>query len=242
MYSVVMMMALTAGGETPAFGGRGCHGCSGGCYGGYSCGGCSGGGCHGGRGGLFGRRHGCHGCCGGGYSCGGCYGGGYGCSGSGCWGGGYGGCYGGGYGCSGGGCWGGYGGCYGGGGCWGGGYAAPGGMMMQPSTGTGTGTGTKGGEGKGEELGRATQAPATIVVSLPADARLTIDDRPTTSKSELRTFVSPALPVGNDYSYTLKAEIVRDGQTLTATKQVSVRAGQESRVALEFPASRVASR
>jgi uncharacterized protein (TIGR03000 family) len=218
MYSVVMMMALTAGGEAPAFGGRGCHGCSGGCYGGYSCGG---GGCHGGRGGLFrGRRHGCHG----GSSCGGgCYGGGYGC-------------YGGGYGCHGGG----YGGCTGGYGSCTGGYGCGGGMMVPQGPPKKSTEGEE--KGKGGETSQATQAPATIVVSLPADARLMIDDRPTTSTSELRTFVSPALPVGNEYSYTLKAEIMRDGQTLVTTKQVPVRAGQESRVTLEFPAPRVASR
>jgi uncharacterized protein (TIGR03000 family) len=88
MYSVVLMMAMTTGGEAADFGGRGCRGCCGGCYGG-----CYGGGwgCHGCRG-----RRGCHGCYGGGCYGGGCYGGG--CYGGGCYGGG---CYGGG-GCCGG--------------------------------------------------------------------------------------------------------------------------------------------
>src|SRR5262245_23923565 len=91
MYSVVLLMAVTTGGEA-ADSGRGCRGCRGYCGGCYcSCGGCYGGGCH--R-----ARKGCHGCYGGGcyasYGYGGCYGGGYG----GCYGGAVvsSGCYGGG--------------------------------------------------------------------------------------------------------------------------------------------------
>src|SRR5437899_2523844 len=75
MYSVVLMMAMTTGGEVPAFhrsgGGSSC-GCSG-----YVCGG--GGCCHGGR--VYGGG----GCCHGGrvYGGGGCCHGGYGCCGGG---------------------------------------------------------------------------------------------------------------------------------------------------------------
>jgi uncharacterized protein (TIGR03000 family) len=74
MYSMVLMAALTSGGDVPDFGRHGCHGCWGGCYGCW-------GGCYGGWGG-------CYGC----YGWGGCYGGWGGCYG--CWGG-YGGCWGG---------------------------------------------------------------------------------------------------------------------------------------------------
>src|SRR5438552_16029834 len=112
MYSIVLVMALGSGADTPtmdlgpdyqeayrsiaghvAYRGRRRHGCNGGCNGG---------------------------CYGGGY--GGCYGGGYG---AGCHGG-YGGCYGGGYGA---GCHGGYGGCSGG-------YGYSGGPAYGPAPGT----------------------------------------------------------------------------------------------------------
>ena len=46
--------------------------------------------------------------------------------------------------------------------------------------------------------------------------------------------VEPPLQPGRSYRYTLKAEIVRDGQTLTTTRDVNVRAGQETDVNLEF--------
>jgi uncharacterized protein (TIGR03000 family) len=78
-------------------------------------------------------------------------------------------------------------------------------------------------------------APATVVVSLPADATLKVDGVTTQSTTELRTFATPVLPVGQAYHYTLTAAVVRDGQTLTATQQVTVQAGVTSRV--ELPAT-----
>ena len=246
MYSVVLLMALSGGAETPAADCAGCYG--GGCYGGY---GCNGGGCHGG--GLF--SHGCrggglfsHGCRGGGLFSHGCHGG-SGCNGGGCHGG---------YGCNGGGCHGGglfhrgghgchgcNGGCYGGYGCNGGCHGA--------AVGCAGGAGCAGCEGapapapapmpapapdkkktkSGEEANLS--APATVIVSLPAEATLKVDDYLTTSKSATRLFVTPALTRGQEFSYTLTGEIVRDGKPVVATKQVTVRAGEETRVAIEFP-------
>ena len=96
MYSVVLLMALSGGGDVPAFGHHdGCSGCTGyvsccGCCGGYvvSCSGCSGccggwashsactgcsGDCHGSKHHFFGKhRHSHSSCCGG--CCGGCHG------------------------------------------------------------------------------------------------------------------------------------------------------------------------
>jgi uncharacterized protein (TIGR03000 family) len=78
-------------------------------------------------------------------------------------------------------------------------------------------------------------APATIVVSLPADATLTIDGAATKSTAAVRQFATPVLTPGESFHYTLTASVVRDGQTLTATEQVTVRAGQTSRI--ELPAT-----
>jgi hypothetical protein len=83
VFTTILLLAVTAGGEAADFGRRGgCNGCSGGCFG--SGGGCYG--CNGGRsglfggGGLFGRKHnGCNGCSGVVYS--GCSAS-YGCSGT----------------------------------------------------------------------------------------------------------------------------------------------------------------
>ena len=260
MYSVVLLMALSGGVETPAADGcAGGYACGGGaCAGGY---GCNGGGCHGGRlfgghgchgGGLF-SGHGCHGrlfsghgCHGGsscaGYSgcsgCAGCSGGhrlfggglfhrcnGGGCNGGGC----HGGCYGGG--CAGGGCYGG--GCAGGVvGCNGSAPATAPAEAPKPMPAP---------KEKGKEAGIS--APATIIVSLPADAKLKVDDYVTTSTSATRVFVSPTLAAGKEYSYTLTGEIAREnGNPVVATKRITVRAGEETRVTLEFPTISVASK
>jgi uncharacterized protein (TIGR03000 family) len=76
---------------------------------------------------------------------------------------------------------------------------------------------------------------ATIVVSLPADAKLTIDGEATTSTSDHRVFLSPSLPTGQAYHYTLKAEIVVDGKTQVVSEVVAVRAGEETKVTLSAP-------
>jgi uncharacterized protein (TIGR03000 family) len=183
------------------------------------CGGCYGGGCHGGRR-HGGRGHGCCGCYGGGCY-GGCYGGG--CYGGGCYGGGYGGYV----------CGGGYG--YGGG-CYGGGTVMPY-VPAKPMPGPGP---VKPGGGKKTGLDNA--APATIVVNVPADAKLMIDDYVARSTSAERTFVSPALPSGKEFHYTLKAEFNDNGQVRTRTETVTVRAGEVTRVNLSPTGSSVAAR
>jgi uncharacterized protein (TIGR03000 family) len=93
---------------------------------------------------------------------------------------------------------------------------------------------------RGEETRLA--APATIVVSLPADATLRVEDYLTVSKTATRVFVSPALDAGKEFHYTLTGELQRDGKPVVSTKRITVRAGEETRVALEFPLAAVASK
>jgi uncharacterized protein (TIGR03000 family) len=83
--------------------------------------------------------------------------------------------------------------------------------------------------------------PATLVVSLPASARLTVDGTPTRSTSGLRTFTSPTLEPGKTFAYTLTASYTRDGQPVSVTKRVKIEAGQTVKVSLHS-ATAVASR
>ncbi len=86
------------------------------------------------------------------------------------------------------------------------------------------------------------QAPtntAKLYVTLPADAKLTIDGTPTVSTSETRVFESPSLTPGKTFYYVLKATVVRDGKTETVTKEVTVRAGEDTRVRIEIPETAV---
>jgi uncharacterized protein (TIGR03000 family) len=219
MYSVVLMMAVTTGAEAPELGRHGCnggYGCSG-----YSCGGggCYGGGCYGGGGcfgGCSGWGGGCHG---GGLFGGGCHGGGRGCHGGGLFSGRHG-CHGGNScGC----CGGGYGGCYGG--CVGG-YGCTGCIGIAPAVETKPPLKEM---PKEEEI----SAPATLVVTLPANAKLSIDDTVTTPKNvTTRVFETPALKGGRDFSYTLKAEFEHEGKPVVVSKKVAVRAGAETTVSL----------
>ncbi len=207
MYSVVLMMALSGSAESADFGHhkKGCSGCSGA----VSCSGyvgCSGCSCSGGHA----RKHHKHkhrSRCSGCTGCNGCTG--YvGCTGS--------------NGCTG------YVGCTGGVGCAGGevvpyqgGTVPPAKMMPKEKIPT-------------PPAKTEAQAPATIIVSLPAEARLTVDGNATSSTSERRTLVTPAIETGADFVYTLRAEIVRDGRTVVETQLVTVRGGETTNVPFTF--------
>src|SRR5262249_8096817 len=84
-------------------------------------------------------------------------------------------------------------------------------------------------------------APATIIVTLPTDAALTVDDTPTRSTTGRRVFLSPPLEPGKTFHYTLKAQAMRDGKPVTTTQRIEVRAGDTTRVELALP-ERVARR
>jgi uncharacterized protein (TIGR03000 family) len=205
MYSVVLMAALAAGESTPELFFR--HGCYGGGWGCYGGGGWGGGGC-------YGWGHSCRGY---GICYGGCYGACYGsyASAVGGWGMPYG-CYGPGYAC--------------GGGC--GGYMSPAyGVPMAPVVGPKTEPGTVKPEGDGkkpknggdEEVGTSNRA--RLIVNLPSDGKLYVDDRPIRDAAPQKTFQTPALAKGQKYYYEVRAEVMRDGKPVSETRRVIVRAG-----------------
>ena len=222
MYGVVLMMAMAGGAETPALFNRGCKGCSGcsgtvtyscsGCTG-YSCSGCSG--CSGHRTHKWKRSKGCCGyatCCGYVTCCGAPV---VACCGSpvvSC-------------------------------------YGSP--VMSHPAPVISHPVtpivppvdGKKIEKLKKPPVDNETveAAPARITITVPSDARVSIDGTMTTSTETTRTFESPILLNGKSYSYTFKAEFVRDGKEVVVTREVSVKAGTDVTVSLENP-SVVASR
>ncbi|MBA4067831.1 MAG: hypothetical protein C0501_29855, partial [Isosphaera sp.] len=80
--------------------------------------------------------------------------------------------------------------------------------------------------------GGAGSGRATVVVRLPADAKLFVDARPLNLTGAERKFVSPELPAGGEFAYRFRAEYERDGETVSVTRRVAVRAG--ATVAVEF--------
>lgn len=210
MYSIVLLAAMSASPETPDF----CCKKGGGYSQAYA-------GCYGGWGGQ-GWGYGGGGCCF-------CGKGGYG-------GGGYG------YGGGGGGCClcnilscfcccgkGGYGGGYGGGGC----------CILSclhcGKAGYGYGGG-QGGWGYGAPDGTfyALNAPQTseavVIVHIPADAKLFANGQETDLTGTERIFHTPALTPGQDYNYVMTIEHKSNGETKTAKKQITVRAGHRTTV------------
>jgi uncharacterized protein (TIGR03000 family) len=65
---------------------------------------------------------------------------------------------------------------------------------------------------------------ATVVVKLPADAKLYAEGKLLTLTTAERKFVTPPLPAG-EFIYRFKVEYDRDGETVSVTKKVYVRAG-----------------
>lgn len=71
-------------------------------------------------------------------------------------------------------------------------------------------------------------------VWVPNDAKVFVNGTPTNSTGAERHYISRGLKNGANYAYELRAEIVRDGQTLTQTKQVVVSSGQRATVEFGF--------
>jgi len=71
--------------------------------------------------------------------------------------------------------------------------------------------------------------PATVVVNLPAEAKLFVDGERVPMTTAVRSFKTPGLRAGQDYFYTMKAEILRDGVKTEKTARVIVRAGETAR-------------
>lgn len=72
-----------------------------------------------------------------------------------------------------------------------------------------------------------TTARATITVKLPADATLSVDDRKSPAGGPVRQFSTPAIPTGREFSYLIKAEVVRNGQPEQLIQKVGFQAGEQ---------------
>ena len=77
---------------------------------------------------------------------------------------------------------------------------------------------------------------AYLNVSVPADAKVYLQDKLMTTGGTDRRFVTPQMENGVQHVYTVKVEVVRNGQTITKTAQATVAAGQEVGVAVAFDA------
>ena len=67
-------------------------------------------------------------------------------------------------------------------------------------------------------------------VKVPADAKVFVNDRPTTSTGSDREYVSRDLQPGARYNYTVRAEFVRDGKPVVENQTIQLAAGQNAAV------------
>jgi uncharacterized protein (TIGR03000 family) len=80
---------------------------------------------------------------------------------------------------------------------------------------------------------------ARVIVKLPSDARLFVDNVLCNLPTGTRAFNTPALETGRKYYYTLRTELNRDGRTISQSQRVIVTAGQ--RVNVTFTEQSVAT-
>jgi uncharacterized protein (TIGR03000 family) len=103
-----------------------------------------------------------------------------------------------------------------------GGAAAPG---------TGTGSEELGKPKSGKNGDKETTVPtrAKLLVEVPSDARLFIDDMPVKVPAGVRSFDTPPLEPGQLFYYVVRVEAMRDGRPVTETRRIIVQAGQVAR-------------
>ncbi len=83
------------------------------------------------------------------------------------------------------------------------------------------------------------QEPVRLVVRVRTDAQVRIDGTLTKTTGEVRHFVSPPLDVGSAYTYTISAVWEPNNYTtVTRTRRVIVRPGQETEMDLRYPDSK----
>jgi uncharacterized protein (TIGR03000 family) len=77
--------------------------------------------------------------------------------------------------------------------------------------------------------------PATLIVHVPENATLLVNDKRMRSTSSTRLFYSPPLESGKTYHYDFEARMDRDGQTVKARKRVEVGAGDRREIWIAMP-------
>jgi|GEM_PF-1111234 len=78
--------------------------------------------------------------------------------------------------------------------------------------------------------GSAVGPRATVVIRLPADARLFAENRLLRQTGPERTFVTPPLPTQREYTYRFRVEYDRQGETVSVSRLVQVRPGETVQV------------
>jgi uncharacterized protein (TIGR03000 family) len=73
-----------------------------------------------------------------------------------------------------------------------------------------------------------------LTVTVPGDATVFVNGAKTTTKGEIRSFVSRGLTAGKSYTFNIRADVVRDGKPVSETKTVRVVAGGSTQLAFDM--------
>lgn len=79
-------------------------------------------------------------------------------------------------------------------------------------------------------------APAYIAVRVTANAEIWFDSEKTSQTGSDRLFVTPSVPLDQEYTYKVRVVWTQDGRKVERTRSVAVRAGD--RATLDFLAAR----
>jgi uncharacterized protein (TIGR03000 family) len=81
---------------------------------------------------------------------------------------------------------------------------------------------------------------AVVNLRVPSDARIWFDQSQTKQTGTMRSFESPPLDVGSEYSYQVRIQWKRDGKDVTETRHVTLHAGDVINLTLGSPQVAVA--
>src|SRR5262249_17721710 len=103
---------------------------------------------------------------------------------------------------------------------------------------------------KGEQLGKPKKeddevrapAPARVLVKAPADVVLLVNGQRVARRSTEETYLTPALQPGQTYAYRFQPQVVRNGETITRSREITVRTGRRSVVDFSDLAPRATAR
>jgi uncharacterized protein (TIGR03000 family) len=76
------------------------------------------------------------------------------------------------------------------------------------------------------------KSPVLLFVTVPSDAKLTVNGSPTSQTGPERRLISPPIAIGEKGTYTLAVTYAKDGKTVTVERTIVVTGGEESRVDL----------
>jgi uncharacterized protein (TIGR03000 family) len=103
-------------------------------------------------------------------------------------------------------------------------------------------------DAQGEKAKLADENPAndtdktTLRIHVPADAKVFLAGQATKSTGPIRVFQTGRLSTGQSWDgYTIRAEVERDGATVSQERKIELQGGQLADVTIDFPRSQLAS-